>query len=126
FNGGLYWVHSFKAFCILRFLAGLGMGGALTLNITLASEFAPAKVRGRMVATMFTGFMIGPALAGIISIFAIPAFGWRVVLFFALLPLAFIPFLCAYLPESVRFLAGKGRYDEARKVLRKMEKAAHI
>lgn len=126
FNGGLYWVHSFNAFCILRFLAGLGMGGALTLNITLASEFSPAKVRGRMVATMFTGFMIGPALAGIISIFAIPAFGWRVVLFFALLPLIFIPFLCAYLPESVRFLARKGRYEEARKVLRRMENAAHI
>jgi benzoate transport len=126
FNGGLYWVHSFKVFCVLRFLAGLGMGGALTINITFASEFAPAKLRARMVTTMFTGFMIGPALAGIISILFIPAYGWRVVLFFALIPLIFIPFLCAYLPESVRFLARKGRYDEARKVLRRMEKAGHL
>jgi MFS transporter, AAHS family, benzoate transport protein len=126
FNGGLYWVHDFKTFCILRFLAGIGMGGALTINITLASEFAPAKVRARMVATMFTGFMIGPALAGVISILFIPSYGWRVVLFFALLPLIFIPFLYYFLPESVRFLAQKGRHDSAIKVLRRMEKAAKV
>jgi AAHS family benzoate transporter-like MFS transporter len=126
FNGGLFWMHSFKTFCILRFLAGLGMGGALTLNITLASEFAPARVRARMVATMFTGFMIGPALAGVISILFIPSYGWRIVLFFALLPLIFIPFLYYFLPESVRFLAQKGRYDRAISVLRRMEKAAHV
>ena len=95
------------------------MGGALTLNITLASEFAPAKVRARMVATMFTGFMIGPAIAGVISMLFIPSYGWRVVLFFALLPLIFLPFLCYFLPESVRFLAQKGRYDRAIKVLEK-------
>ena len=119
-------MHSFKTFCILRFFAGIGMGGALTLNITLASEFAPAKVRARMVATMFTGFMIGPAIAGVISILFIPSYGWRVVLFFALLPLIFLPFLYYYLPESVRFLAQKGRYDKAITVLRRMEKAARV
>jgi len=126
FNGGLFWVHSFRTFCFLRFLAGLGMGGALTLNITLASEFAPARVRARMVATMFTGFMIGPALAGVISMLFIPSYGWRIVLFFALLPLIFVPFLYFFLPESVRFLAQKGRYDKAINVLRRMEKAARI
>ncbi len=126
FSGGLFWVHSFRTFCILRFLAGLGMGGALTLNITLASEFAPAKMRARMVAIMFTGFMIGPALAGVISMLFIPSYGWRIVLFFALLPLLFIPFLYYLLPESVRFLAQKGRYDKAIAVLRRMEKAARV
>ena len=79
-----------------------------------------------MVATMFTGFMIGPALAGVISILFIPSHGWRIVLFFALLPLLFIPFLYFFLPESVRFLAQKGRYDKAIAVLRRMEKAARI
>ncbi len=118
-------MHDFGTFCILRFLAGIGMGGALTINITLASEFAPAKIRGVMVSTMFTGFMIGPALAGVISILFIPTYGWRVVLFFALLPLVFIPFLVAFLPESVRFLARKKRYDKAIPILRRIEKAAH-
>ncbi len=126
FSGGLFWVHSFKTFCILRFLSGLGMGGVLTLCITLGSEFAPAKVRGRMVATMSTGFMIGPAMAGVVSILVIPSFGWRMVLLFSLLPLIFTPFLYWFLPESVRFLAQKRRYDEATAVLRRIEKAAHV
>jgi MFS family permease len=56
----------------------------------------------------------------------IPSYGWRVVLFFALLPLIFLPFLYYFLPESVRFLAQKGRYDRAISVLRRMEKAAHV
>jgi benzoate transport len=126
FSGVLFWVHSFKLFCILRFLAGIGMGGVMTLNITLASEFAPARVRARMVTTMLTGWMIGPAIAGVISMLFIPSYGWRVVLFFALLPLILIPFLYYFLPESIRFFAQKSRYDRAIGVLRKMEKAAHI
>jgi MFS transporter, AAHS family, benzoate transport protein len=126
FSGGLYWAPDYRAFCILRFLAGLGIGGALTLTITLTSEFAPAKVRARMVATMFTGFMIGPALAGLISIIFIPAYGWRIVLFFALIPLLFIPVLYLFMPESIRFLAEKGRYDKAIEVVRRMERAAKI
>ena len=75
-------------------------------------QILPRQGQGEDGGHHVTGFMIGPALAGIISIFATPAFGWRVVLFFALLPLIFIPFLCAYLPESVRFLARNGRYDQ--------------
>jgi benzoate transport len=126
FNGGLFWVHSFRTFCILRFLAGIGMGGALTLNITLASEFAPAKVRARMVGIMFVGFMLGPAIAGTCSMLFIPSYGWRIVLFFALLPLIIIPFLFYFLPESVRYLAQKGRYDKAISVLRRMERAARV
>ena len=124
FSGGLYWAPNYETFCVLRFLAGLGIGGALTLTITLTSEFAPAKIRARMVATMFTGFMIGPAIAGMISIIFIPAYGWRIVLFFALIPLLFIPVLYFFMPESVRFLADKGKYDRAIKELRKMERAS--
>jgi AAHS family benzoate transporter-like MFS transporter len=124
FSGILYFAPDFKTFCIFRFLAGLGIGGALTLTITLTSEFAPAKVRARMVSTMFTGFMIGPAIAGLISILVIPAYGWRVVLLFALIPILFIPVLLWLLPESVRFLAEKGKFDKAIQVLRRIEKAA--
>jgi len=126
FNGGLYWVHDITTFCIFRFLAGIGMGGGIALSITIASEFAPARLRGRMVSTMFIGFMIGPALAGVISMLFIPSYGWRIVLFFALLPLIFLPFLWYLLPESVRFLAQKGKYDKAISVLRRIEKAAHV
>jgi AAHS family benzoate transporter-like MFS transporter len=126
FNGGLYWVHSFKTFCILRFCAGIGMGGTLVLNITLASEFAPARIRARVVGIMMVGFLLGPALAGLCSILFVPSHGWRIMLFFALLPLLSIPLLYYFLPESVRFLVQKGRFDRAIAVLRRMEKGAAI
>jgi len=126
FNGGLFWVHSFKTFCMLRFFAGIGMGGTLALNIALVSEFAPARIRARIVGVLFVGFMLGPVVAGLCSIAFIPSYGWRMVLFFALLPLIFAPVLWYFLPESVRFLGRKGRYDGAIGVLRRMEKAAHV
>ena len=37
FGGALYWAPGFKSFCILRFFSGLGIGGVLTLTITLAT-----------------------------------------------------------------------------------------
>jgi len=126
FSGALYWAPDFKTFVILRFLAGLGIGGGMTLTITYASEFAPARIRGAMVTTMFIGFMIGPAIAGTISILCVPVYGWRIVLFFGFLPLVFIPFLYWLMPESIRFLAQKGQYDRAIKEIRRMERAAHV
>ncbi len=124
FCGALYWASDYRTFCILRFFSGLGIGGALTLTITLATEFAPARIRASMVATMLAGFMIGPALAGYISMIFVPMYGWRVVLLFAYLPLLFLPILYFFMPESIRFLAQKGRFDEAIKVLRRIERAA--
>jgi AAHS family benzoate transporter-like MFS transporter len=98
FNGALYWAHDFNTFCLLRFFAGIGMGGVLALAITIASEFAPAKMRARMVGIMFIGFAMGPVTVGLCSMTLIPICGWRVVLFIALLPLLLIPFLCVLLP----------------------------
>ncbi len=126
FSGALYWAKDFQTFCILRFFAGMGIGGALTLTITLASEFAPAKIRAKMVATVTTGFMIGPAIAGMISIVFVPSYGWRIVLLFAFLPLIFLPVLYFFLPESVRFLAQKRQYEKAIVELRRMEYAAGV
>jgi len=64
FSGAAYWAPNFKIFCILRFLAGLGMGGAMPLAITLVSEFAPARIRAKAVTAMFGGFTFGWAVAG--------------------------------------------------------------
>jgi len=126
FGGALYWTHDFKLFCILRFCSGLGIGGVLTLTITVATEFAPAKIRASLVAIMFAGFMVGAALAGVVSMIFVPNYGWRIVLLFAYLPLAFLPVLYLFLPESIRFLAQKGRFDDAIRVLRKIEKSAGV
>jgi MFS transporter, AAHS family, benzoate transport protein len=126
FGGALYFAPNFQTFCILRFCSGLGIGGVLTLTITLATEFAPARIRAAMVSAMLTGFMIGPALAGLISMIFVPLYGWRIVLLFGCFPILFLPFLYIFLPESIRFLAQKGRFDQAIEVLRRIERTARV
>lgn len=94
----------------LRFVTGLGLGGAMPNAITLTSEYCPEKRRSSLVTMMFCGFTIGSALGGVVSARLIPDFGWRSVLLVGgLLPLLLLPFALKMLPESVRFLVLRGK-----------------
>lgn len=97
----------------LRFLTGLGLGGAMPNTITLTSEFCPEKRRSFLVTTMFCGFTLGSALGGLASAGLIEAYGWRSVLVVGgVLPLALTVLLAVLLPESVRYLVMAGRAPE--------------
>jgi AAHS family 4-hydroxybenzoate transporter-like MFS transporter len=96
----------------LRFLTGLGLGGAMPNAIALTSEFSPHRRRATMVMTMFCGFSIGAALGGLIAAAVMPVFGWRAVFVIGgAVPLMLVPVLVRSLPESVRFLAASGRAE---------------
>lgn len=92
----------------LRFLTGLGLGGAMPTAITLTSEYCPATRRSSLVTIMFCGFTIGSALGGIVAAQVVTAYGWR-PLFIAggVAPLLLAPVLWWALPESVRYLVGR-------------------
>ncbi len=64
---------------IIRFLTGLGLGGAMPNAVALTSEFSPHRRRATMIMTMFCGFSIGAAVGGLLAAALIPAFGWRSV-----------------------------------------------
>ena len=112
----------------LRFLTGLGLGGAMPNAITLTSEFCPDKRRSFLVTTMFCGFTVGSALGGLASAALIEAFGWRSVLLIGgVLPLALSVLLVRLLPESVRYLVVKGRdNDRVRATLRRIAPDADL
>ncbi len=96
----------------LRFLTGLGLGGAMPNAVALTSEFSPLRRRATMVMAMFAGFSIGAALGGLLAAALIPAFGWRsVFLVGGLIPLLLFPVLLVVLPESIRYLALVGGRD---------------
>ena len=126
FNSAAYFAPNFGVFCLLRFLAGIGIGGAVPLTITLLSEFAPAGVRARILTAAGGSFTLGWALAGLIAMGVVPHFGWRMVLLIGILPVFAIPALRAYLPESVRLLIVKNRYPDATREIQKIEKLARI
>ena len=111
-----------------RFLTGLGLGGAMPMTITLASEFCPAARRSSLVTLMFCGFTLGSAMAGLIAARVLPAFGWRVLLVGGgVAPLALAPVLGALLPESVRFLVMQSKSRERiAAVLRRIAPAANL
>src|SRR3977135_2705613 len=97
----------------IRFLTGLGLGGAMPNAVAMTSEFSPHRRRATMVMIMFCGFSVGAALGGLLAAAMIPQFGWRSVFVVGgLAPLALVPVLALRLPESVRFLALTGRANQ--------------
>ena len=52
---------------VLRFLTGLGLGGAMPNAVALTSEFSPHRRRATMVMVMFCGFSVGAALGGLLA-----------------------------------------------------------
>jgi MFS transporter, AAHS family, 4-hydroxybenzoate transporter len=97
---------------VLRFLTGLGLGGAMPNAVALTSELSPIGRRATLVMMMFAGFSIGAALGGLLAAALIPAFGWRsVFLVGGLVPLVLAPLLGVVLPESIRYLALVGGRD---------------
>jgi len=105
-------VNDVNTLLAIRFLTGLGLGGAMPNTIALTSEFSPHRRRATMVMVMFVGFSIGAALGGLLAAALIPPFGWRSVFFVGgAAPLVLVPILAWRLPESVRFLALTGRAD---------------
>lgn len=108
---------------IFRFLTGLGLGAELPVASTLVSEFAPLKVRGRMVVWLEAFWAAGWILAAIIGTFVVAEGenGWRWGLALGAVPAFYALWVRMQLPESVRFLESRGREEEAEAVVRSFE-----
>jgi AAHS family 4-hydroxybenzoate transporter-like MFS transporter len=103
-------IQDVNSLLVIRFLTGLGLGGAMPNTIAMTSEFNPQRRRATMVMIMFCGFSLGAALGGLLAAVLIPQFGWRSVFIVGgAAPLVLVPILALRLPESVRFLALTGR-----------------
>jgi MFS transporter, AAHS family, 4-hydroxybenzoate transporter len=90
----------------LRFIAGLGIGGALPTSTTMTAEFTPARSRTMAITATIVCVPLGGMLAGLFASFVLPAFGWRGLFWIGgLFPLALGVLLLVRLPESPRFLA---------------------
>jgi MFS transporter, AAHS family, 4-hydroxybenzoate transporter len=112
----------------LRFVTGLGLGGAMPAAITLTAEICPEKRRSSLVTLMFCGFTIGSASAGLAASSIVAAFGWPGILILGgVLPLLLTPVLLALLPESPRYLATRGAAPvRVRAILARMAPAADL
>ena len=104
---------------LLRFLAGIGLGGSLPQPGVYVSEYVPAKYRGRFLGLVETAWVYGALLSLIFPFFLLPTYGWRITFLVALIPLFLIPIVAFRAPESLRFLQQKGKTTEAVALLKK-------
>jgi MFS transporter, AAHS family, 4-hydroxybenzoate transporter len=112
---------SVGALTAVRLVSGFGLGGALPITLSLTSEYAPARMRTTLVALMFCGFPLGAVLGGAGSAKLIPALGWASVFYAGgLVPIALLPFVIGWIPESIRFLSLRQARSRIERVLRRM------
>jgi putative MFS transporter len=105
----------------LRFVQGIGLGGEVPIANTYVSEFAKSKGRGRFVLMQQLMFPIGLTTVGLVGVFVVPLLGWQWLFVLGGLPVLLALPMIRVLPESPRWLASRGRDDEADRVLTRIE-----
>jgi AAHS family 3-hydroxyphenylpropionic acid transporter len=90
-----------------RFVTGLGLGGAMPNLIAIAAEISRPGRRGGTASLMFCGMPLGGAVAAALAGWALGAYGWRLIfLVGGLAPIALLPLLVLFLPETRPVVAG--------------------
>lgn len=109
---------SVALFAFWRFLAGLGLGGALPSSITMVTEFARPGSRGSAATVMMTGYHVGAVLTATLAIVVLPSLGWHALFVIGAAPaLVLVPLMWRYLPESPEYYAANGMPRQARIVV---------
>lgn len=115
---------SWLSFVVCRFIAGLAIGGSSVLGPMYIAEISPAKWRGRLVGFFQFNVVFGILFAYfsnyVIGTLSLGASEWRWKLGISALPAVLFFLMLFVIPRSPRWLVKKGRFDEARTVLREL------
>jgi AAHS family 4-hydroxybenzoate transporter-like MFS transporter len=106
----------------LRFLAGVGLGGAMPNAAALASEYVPSRSRPLAVTLTIVCIPLGGFVAASMAGRILQPYGWRMLFQIGgIVPIVLAGLLFVILPESPRFLAMKrSRWPQLRGVLRRI------
>jgi AAHS family 4-hydroxybenzoate transporter-like MFS transporter len=115
------WATTLEDLRLLRFLAGIGIGGMLPNLIALNAEYAPRRIRATLIIVMFCGVTLGGAVPGWVSIYLTPTFGWQAI--FAIggvLPILMAVVAVFFLPESLKYLVVRNKRAKAEKLVKRL------
>ena len=115
---------SFGVLLMCRFIQGIGVGGEMPVAAVYISELSKARGRGRFFMLYEMIFPIGLMVTGQVGAVLVPQLGWQVMFLIGGIPGLVIAYLLLRLPESPRWLIGKGRLAEADAVVMRLEAAA--
>jgi AAHS family 4-hydroxybenzoate transporter-like MFS transporter len=122
FSFATAYAASFDELLMLRFLTGIGLGGAMPNVVALTAEYSPKRLQAIFVSLLFTGMPLGAVLGGLVASALLPRYGWQSVFYVGgILPLAMVAVLIAKLPESAEFLIIRNaKMDRVRSIVRKI------
>ncbi len=110
-------VTSTGAFGLMRLLTGAGVGALLATTAAMVAEYAPPAKKNLANAIVYGGVPLGSLLAALLAILLLPTIGWRGLFWIGALPLVtLVPLGLWRLPESVTWLAARGRTEQAGRV----------
>jgi MFS family permease len=97
---GIAFATSLTQIMVMRFLAGLGLGGIYGVVSSYVSETWPPAQRSRAVAFVLSSFSVGAGFASAAGALLIPQFGWRSLFLLGVLGLLWAFYIYFYCPES--------------------------
>lgn len=114
---------NYQSLLILRTFQGLGLGAEVPVAATYISELAKARGRGRFVLLFEMVFPVGILMAALLGRWIVPNLGWQYMFYVGGLPALLALFMMRQLPESPRWLASRGRMQDAAITLSEIESA---
>lgn len=104
-------------FGLMRFVTGLGVGALVATTGALVAEYAPKGKKNLCNAIVYSGVPLGSLFAAGLAILLLPLIGWRGMFLLGALPvITLLPLAYFKMPESVAWLASRGKLDEARAI----------
>ncbi|QLG39523.1 MFS transporter [Paenibacillus sp. E222] len=93
----------FAVLCVLRLIAGIGLGGELPVASTLVSESMPTAERGRAVVLLESFWAGGWIVSALIANFVIPEYGWRIAFAIGAVPAFYALYLRRAIQDPPRY-----------------------
>ena len=113
--------HGLGLFLFARFMVGLAVGVTSMITPLYIAEVAPPKVRGALVTLNQLAIITGIVVAYGADYFFAPSANWRAMFISAVVPAAILLAALIFLPESPRWMAAQGHFDDAFALLSRLE-----
>ncbi len=122
------YAQSLTQLAILRGISGLFLAAAMPMALALISEMAPRQRRSTFIAISLAGYSTGSAASGAVAAWLIDIYGWQSGFWIGgVVPLLCIPLLILFVPESLKYRAGRNPRDSTiAATLKRMDPTVHL